>query len=790
MTSHQDATVISQSEPLADKGETPLMVFVKEVLLSHDLKESWGESFPVSLELQSLANLNLSDTSAILLKIANHCQHSQIGKKLPVALYLHISALESLDPLLKCYESCGSRALENSVQANVIKFHTNQLKISYLFYPDFDSDPHPALEASTQINLATGKINYHDYRSSDNPPILHRKETFVTPNYPEYETFSKLTRSEEELGLLDNTRTIGTRRKWLHLLQEFGVEIQGHAVVEITNNSANFPSKTLKIERHKAAMFRKELSKPVRLALESNLFTEGTTFFDYGCGYGSDIKHISEQGYAATGWDPYYQPDTNRTPADIINLGYVINVIESQGERREALINAWELTKKVLIVAAQVLIDDRIRGQIAYGDGVITSRNTFQKYYEQEELKSYIDQVLNVDSIPVALGIYFVFREEAEAESFRASRFHRRLSTPRVCLPSKRFEDYQEILAPLMAFVSERGRLPVSGELPEEAIIKAEFRNSKAAFKVILQATDPQEWETIANKRRQDLLVYISLANLGKILPIKKLAPQIKNDIKELFGSYKRACILADLMLFSLGNQEIIADCCRSSPIGRKRNHALFIHVSALEELDPLLRLYEGCANRTIGRLDGATLIKLNAKKPIISYLFYPEFDTEAHPALHTAMHINLRNFSVTYEDYSISINPPVLDRKETYVTANYPYYQKFAQFSYQEEVLGLFDRGQTLRTRNDWVNSLQEHCVKIKNHRLVWRSDADPEQVKQMKAAMTERLQRQKAMAEKCQQEVTATSSELTREPPEENESNLVENVASLTPSSPPDLG
>lgn len=71
------------------------------------------------------------------------------------------------------------------------------------------------------------------------------------------------------------------------------------------------------------------------------------------------------------------------------------------------------MTKKFLVVAAQVLIDDRQQGQIAYGDGVITSRNTFQKYYEQEELKIYIDQVLSVDAIPVALGIYFVFRYAA-----------------------------------------------------------------------------------------------------------------------------------------------------------------------------------------------------------------------------------------------------------------------------------------------------------------------------------------------------------------------------------------
>jgi hypothetical protein len=40
---------------------------------------------------------------------------------------------------------------------------------------------------------------------------------------------------------------------------------------------------------------------------------------------------------------------------------------------------------------------------------MITSRNTFQKYYDQEELKLYIDQFLGVDVVPVALGIYFVF---------------------------------------------------------------------------------------------------------------------------------------------------------------------------------------------------------------------------------------------------------------------------------------------------------------------------------------------------------------------------------------------
>jgi len=70
-------------------------------------------------------------------------------------------------------------------------------------------------------------------------------------------------------------------------------------------------------------------------------------------------------------------------------------------ERREALIKAWELTRKVLLVAAQVLIDDSSRGQVAYGDGIITSRKTFQKYYEQEELKFTLIKFLVLKLFPL-----------------------------------------------------------------------------------------------------------------------------------------------------------------------------------------------------------------------------------------------------------------------------------------------------------------------------------------------------------------------------------------------------
>jgi len=110
--------------------------------------------------------------------------------------------------------------------------------------------------------------------------------------------------------------------------------------------------------------------------------------------------------------------------------------------------------------------------------------------------KIYIDQVLGVEAIPVALGIYFVFRDEGGAQIFRQERF---AIIPRVRSQIK-FEDYQELLAPLMAFVTERGRLPVKSELPEESNLTAEFGTLRRAFQIILQATDPQEWKAIAEK--------------------------------------------------------------------------------------------------------------------------------------------------------------------------------------------------------------------------------------------------------------------------------------------------
>ena len=592
---------------------------------------------------------------------------SIIGKHLPNNLYVHISALKYLNKLIQEYEKKARNIIGNSTDFTLVKFNLKEEKISYLSYPHFEDNPHPILSQSIIVNLADKTTKIIDYTNSQNPPVLHRKETFVKSNYLHYEKFVHLTTIEEKLGLLDNPRYIGTSKEWQRLLSDHSLHFIDHF---LACNLADNPQQFIDVQRHRAAIFRNKLSRPVRLALEAGLFEPQMSFFDYGCGHGLDVQIMAENCYQSSGWDPYYSPDTPLESADIVNLGYIINVIENMAERREALTKAWSLTLDILIVSAQVLIDDRQRGYLAYGDGIITERNTFQKYYEQEELKNYIEQVLNEEAIPIGLGVFLVFRNREKANNFRASRFHSNMRSPRVLTPVKKFADYQAILTPLMDFYSQRGRLPIKGELLEEEAIKAEFRNFKQAFKTILQVTEEVEWERIADQRRQDILLYLALSRFEERPTLRQLPPLLKNDIRKLFGSYQAACFLADEMLISVGNLDIIKQICQELKIGKTFEKSFLIHIKMLNSLPTLLRLYEGCASRTIGRMESANLLRFYFTSPKISYLSVPNFDTKKNPQVESIMTIALQDLKVQYRDFSLEDDAPIIKDKHLLLSA------------------------------------------------------------------------------------------------------------------------
>ena len=130
--------------------------------------------------------------------------------------------------MLRLYEGCARGYIGRVDGANLIKLHTGEPKVSYLSYPKFESDPHPALAASMTVQLQTFRVRERDYTTSRNPPILHRKETFVASDHPLHAKFARLTRQEESKGLYEAPAYIGTRLGWEELLSAKGVSLRGH----------------------------------------------------------------------------------------------------------------------------------------------------------------------------------------------------------------------------------------------------------------------------------------------------------------------------------------------------------------------------------------------------------------------------------------------------------------------------------------------------------------------------------------------------------------------------------
>lgn len=102
-------------------------------------------------------------------------------------------------------------------------------------------------------------------------------------------------------------------------------------------------------------------------------------------------------------------------PADCINLGYVLNVIEDQAERAHTLRSAFEIARRVLVVSVRV--DQSLSTGFDFADGLVTNCGSFQKIFTLSEFREYLQATLGRKPYMAGLGIAYVFKDEsAESE--------------------------------------------------------------------------------------------------------------------------------------------------------------------------------------------------------------------------------------------------------------------------------------------------------------------------------------------------------------------------------------
>ena len=166
------------------------------------------------------------------------------------------------------------------------------------------------------------------------------------------------------------------------------------------------------IRRDLTAMARRDLSRPVQIAIEHEIVSDRETWLDYGCGRGFDVDSLSKLGWKIRGWDPVHRKSAKKVASKIVSLIYVLNVIEKEDERRQVLLDAWKLSKKCLVVAAR-LDHERDGAHVRpFADGWLTSKGTFQRFFDHTELQNWLEFHLRQEAVVAAPGVFYIFKSD------------------------------------------------------------------------------------------------------------------------------------------------------------------------------------------------------------------------------------------------------------------------------------------------------------------------------------------------------------------------------------------
>lgn len=608
----------------------------------------------------------------------------KLGKQLPEAIYIHKCALGELPEKLQSLINSVTKALKISDnQWQLLKLYRRDFKLSLLCYPTFFEEPYPPLHHSYTIDLAKLNVREAKYSKSENPPILHRRETFLAPDHPQIGFFSQFTKEGEAIGLYDNTRTIGFKQSWLRLIKRKGYFLNDDGrllpLTEMLTPEITHPFNG-DIERQKTALSRDKLSVPMFLIAQRGYLNGDYSVLDYGCGRGDDLREMEEHGIDCIGWDPAHRPDTDIESCDIVNLGFVINVIEDKKERSETLQRAYEYAEKLLIVSA-MLGNERIYERFKpYKDGVITSRNTFQRYYMQGELQQYIESTLNESAIALAPGVFLIFKDKLEEQRYLLERQRtrhpwRQLSTrPPKAISEKKakdlFERHQTIFSDFWYTCLELGRLPANDEFELSEQLRQVIGSHSKALALCKQYYDNEQYQQAEQNRKDDLEVYFALSFFKKRDAYRRMPQSLQRDIKAFFGKYSDVRERGKALLFSVSEPAEIYNSCveahQKLPASQLNGqHDLIFHKQYLPQCPKTLRVYIGCATQLYGELESVSLIKAHIMSAKVSLMVYDDWEAEV-PRLTERIKIKLREQDIDFFDYVGEFEPtPLLNKAD-----------------------------------------------------------------------------------------------------------------------------
>jgi DNA phosphorothioation-associated putative methyltransferase len=650
-----------------------------------------------------------------------------IGKKVFDDLYVHVAALDHLETEghRQRIQACLDRMPDDARDSvNVVRLNLRTDRVSLMEYQDFDEVAFPELLRSWSFDSRNlGSPTYRVYSSSLNPPILHRKELLLPEADPRRGQWAEVTANAETLGLFDEPQSIGFRLNWERLIASKGYGLSGHQFQPLGNDTtADSQGESVEgvlVQRHLTALARNGLSAPIQLLFRHGMLPPGITFFDYGCGRGSDVGALVAEGIDSRGWDPHYAADQPIVEADVVNLGFVVNVIEDPAERVDALQRAFRLARRVMSVSA-MLYGSEQPGK-PYRDGFITSRNTFQKYFSQGELKDYIEHVLHQEAFMVAPGIAFVFADKELEQRFNAGRYRTtgiatrllaarvrrvrepllprlRIQRPRaISKAEQQFALARPLLDRLWSQALDLGRLPEPDEVAAADEINQQVGSLGRAFRLLSLHYDQNLLVEASRTRTDDLRLYAATLQFAKRKAYRQLETRLQRDIRAFFGDYRAAQAAGLRLLMDAASPIKLLEACQDAATQGlgwlDEAHSLQLHISLVERLPVVLRAYVACGLLLWDSISEVQLVKIHIGSGKLTLLEFDDFDTNPLPRLRRRIKVNVRKQDQDVFEYESSGHAsPLLYRKSRFLHEDMPGYavqQAFDEALEQTGVLG-----------------------------------------------------------------------------------------------------
>ncbi|MBL4652321.1 MAG: DNA phosphorothioation-associated putative methyltransferase, partial [Flavobacteriales bacterium] len=223
----------------ADRREDLLVYFALEMFsgrkpyrqlpksLQHDIKAFFDNHANAQIEARNLL-FSTGDAKAIR-DACEEFANNNLGYIFnDEQMLLHVSVLDLLPPILRCYIGCAGVLYGDISTADLIKIHIGTGKLTLQIYDDF-SKALPKLTQRVKIDMRSQKVRI--FSSNDEKvQFLYMKSLYIPDDFENFKEQSKFDRCLQKLGLFQFSNYGPDAKYFKDTLRDKGISIDGFNV--------------------------------------------------------------------------------------------------------------------------------------------------------------------------------------------------------------------------------------------------------------------------------------------------------------------------------------------------------------------------------------------------------------------------------------------------------------------------------------------------------------------------------------------------------------------------------